>query len=109
MLPKDIQCIGHELSLMGCSREYDSTECNQLAGVICEAPCLSNGTNECNECSSQTDCPLIPNDLCYCSSECYSSGLCCSDVGYLKNCLGEIIGERITSYLFLHGVFSFRR
>jgi deleted-in-malignant-brain-tumors protein 1 len=28
--------------------------------------------------------------MCYCASDCYSSGLCCPDVGYLKNCLVSV-------------------
>ena len=37
ILPRDIQCSGDELTLSNCSfTEYDSEECQQVAGVICE-------------------------------------------------------------------------
>ena len=50
------------------------------------AHCLSNGITEC---SNAADCPLIPSAQCYCTSECYRNGMCCSDVDHLQNCLGN--------------------
>jgi hypothetical protein len=91
ILPKDIQCSGDEVILSKCNfTKFDHVECQQIVGVICEAPCLSGITDH-SECSNaSTYCP-IPGKLCSCASECYNGGQCCPDVGYLPNNSGNTL------------------
>ena len=103
---QDIHCSGNETTLSDCdATEYNPMECTYLAKVICDGmycpltivhvliashkitvPCHSNG---CNKCVSQEDCLPIPGAQCDCTSDCYSIGTCCPDVGYLRNCFGK--------------------
>ena len=109
----DIQCNGTERGLSDCSGLVRNgvQECQQVAGVICQglyallvlyvlhkvlkvpvdahhaAHCVSNGRDPCTECSGPSVCPV--NDICYCSSECFDTGLCCPDVRHLLSCLGK--------------------
>lgn len=56
--------------------------------VLCAAPCLSVGIDECG---SPNDCHDVSDALCYCKSECYISGQCCPDINYLSNCLCKTV------------------
>ena len=126
---QNIYCNGNETTLSDCNiTTYDLIECTKLAAVICEgvfslltiystccdcmssitAPCLSNGITDCSKCMSQEDCRPIPDAQCNCTSDCYSSGTCCPDVGYLQNCFGNIWKEA-QIIILLYTLFIFIR
>lgn len=56
-------------------------------GGSLSAHCESGGADVCTECSGPAVCPV--NDICYCSSDCFTTGHCCPDVEHLLPCLGR--------------------
>ena len=84
-----------------CLKPHSSTDSDSHLFSYCTiAPCLSNSITDCTDCNNAINCPLIPSDLCYCNSECYRNGMCCSDVGYLQNCLGKACTGFVTYVYF---------
>ncbi|CAI8018786.1 Deleted in malignant brain tumors 1 protein [Geodia barretti] len=86
ILPLNIQCASGTNTFSDCSTtELDVSQCTNVAGVDCLAPCTTLGLTSCNECSS--DC--FKGFGCSCYSNCFSDGDCCSDISAAQYCFGE--------------------
>ncbi|CAI8055169.1 Scavenger receptor cysteine-rich domain superfamily protein, partial [Geodia barretti] len=93
-----IQCGSGQNALSDCSK-LDDSQCRDVTGVDCIAPCTTQGLTDCQQDNVENYYGFWGFEFyyCNCSSDCISDGSCCSDISVTKNCFGKL-------YVTLRGV-----